>query len=170
MRSRALLAAGTGLLLACAAEETPTEPGSKPSAPSRQAAASVSNTWSLRAPRPGSGPLYETFAGTAPNSAGQSIVYVFGGTDGEGGTGVRSGAYNVSDTWTGGVATVSVFGSNGVGKIGNRLYFSGGYNDVETPGSFTNQLWAYDYTNDRLIARAPLPILGAEGVSGVISG
>jgi hypothetical protein len=75
-----------------------------------------------------------------------------------------------TDTWGGGLATVSVFGSNGVGKIGNRLYFSGGYNDVETPASFSNRLWAYDYANDRLIERASLPIFSAEGVTGVISG
>jgi Kelch motif len=167
MRSRVSFATATGLLLACA---EPTGPDTTRSAPSGQALASVSNTWSLRAPRPGSGALYQRFAGTAPNPAGQSIVYVFGGTDGEG-TGFGGSSYNVTtDIWGGGLATVSAYGSNGVGKIGNRLYFSGGYNDVETPASFTNRLWAYDYANDRLIERAPLPIFGAEGVTGVISG
>lgn len=167
MRSRPFIAATAGLLLACA-EQTSTEPDLR-SAEAEQLAAAASNTWSPRAPQ-GSGGIYERFAGTAPNPAGQSIVYVFGGTDGQG-TGFGTGAYNVStDTWAGGRATVEAYAANGVGKIGNRLYFAGGYNDVETPNSFTNLLWAYDYGRDRLIPRAPLPIFGAEGVTGVISG
>jgi Kelch motif len=167
MRSRLLLASATGVLLGCAEQ---TGPETDRNAPAGHALASISNAWSLRAPRPGSGALFETFAGIAANAAGQSIVYVFGGTDGQG-TGFGAGSYNVStDTWTGGLVTLDVFASNGVGKIGSRLYSSGGYNDVQTPGSFTNRLWAYDYANDRLIAKAPLPIFGAEGVTGVISG
>jgi Kelch motif len=169
MRSRALLAVSLGLLLACSAEQNPTEPESIVSTPWGQPAAAASNTWSLRAPWPG-GERYEAFAGTAPNPAGQSVVYVFGGTDGQG-TGFGSSSYNVStDTWMGGLASLDLFASNGVGKIGNRLYFSGGYVDVGSPNTFTNRLWAYDYANDRLIAKAPLPIFGAEGVTGVISG
>jgi hypothetical protein len=171
MRSPTLLAAGTGVLLACTAEPSPTEPDGARSAPSDRLAAAASNTWSLRAARPGSGVIFQSLAGTAPNSAGESIVYVFGGRDGEGGTGFGGSAYNVStDTWTGGRARVQVFSSNGVGKIGNRLYFAGGYNTVGTPDVSTNQLRAYDYANDRFISKAPLPIFGAEGVSGVISG
>ena len=168
MRYRTYFMCGAGFLVACSTEQTPTEPGTLSDAPATPAAA-VSNTWTLRAPRSAGG-WFETFAGTAPNAAGHSIVYVFGGTDGQG-TGLGTGAYNVStDTWTGGRVTLDVFGANGVGKIGNRLYFAGGYNDVETPGSFTNRLWAYDYANNRLIQKAPLPIFGAEGVTGVISG
>jgi hypothetical protein len=171
MRSRVSFAAPLGLvLLACSAEGIPTDPDAVRSAPSDRTVAAASNTWALRAPPPGAGAIYERFAGTAPNPAGQSIVYVFGGTDGQG-TGFGTRAYNVStDTWAGRVATVGAYAANGVGKIGNRLYLSGGYNDVETPNSFTNLAWAYDYANDRLIRRAPLPIFGAEGVTGVISG
>lgn len=168
MRTGALstLAAGV-LLLACSAERTPTEPDGLRS--SDVTTAAIANTWSLRAPRGGGG-IFETFAATAPNPSGASIVYVFGGTDGQG-TGFGTTAYNVStDSWTGGRVTVDLFGANGVGKIGNRLYFSGGYVDVGSPPTFTNRLWAYDYANDRLIAKAPLPIFGAEGVSGVIGG
>ncbi len=162
-------AVGTGLLVACTTEPVPTEPDGLQIVSSETALAS--NTWTPRAARPGAGVLYQTFAGTAPNAAGQSVVYVFGGTDDQGGTGFQSSAYNVStDTWSGGLARVSAFAANGVGKIADRLYFSGGYNEVATPGSFTNLHWAYDYANDRLIARAPLPIFGAEGVSGVING
>jgi N-acetylneuraminic acid mutarotase len=106
----------------------------------------------------------------APNSAGQSIVYTFGGTSSdEGGTGLAVRAYNVAtDSWTGRSSRVFVYSSNGVGKIGSKLYFSGGYNDHE--GSLSRQLWAYDYSSDRMIAKANLPISSAEGVTGVING
>jgi kelch-like protein 2/3 len=98
-------------------------------------------------------------------------VYVFGGRDDQGGTGFGTSAYNVStDTWTGAGGTVQAFAANGVGKIADRLYFGGGYNEEETPPSFTNLFWAYDYANGQLIPRAPLPIFGAEGVTGVIAG
>jgi hypothetical protein len=162
------LAVGTGLVMACT-DRAATEPEGLESSVSE--AALAANTWTPKAARPGSGVLYQTFAGTAPNAAGQSIVYVFGGTSDQGGTGFQSSAYNVStDTWSGGLARVGSFAANGVGKIADRLYFSGGYNEVETPESFTNRLWEYDYANDRLITKAPLPIFGTEGVSGVISG
>ena len=159
---------GTGLLAACTAEPVTTEPDGWQGAASD---AAVANAWTLRAARPAGGPIYQTFAGTAPNAAGQSVVYVFGGVDDQGGAVFGSSAYNVStDTWSGGRAAVNAFAANGVGKIADRLYFSGGYNEVESPMSFTNRLWAYDYANDVLISRAPLPIFGAEGVSGVIDG
>jgi N-acetylneuraminic acid mutarotase len=107
----------------------------------------------------------------APNSAGQPIVYRFGGTDGAGGTGFPVHAYNAAtNAWTTKVSRVGVFNSNGVGKIGSKLYFSGGYNEVETPPSFTNLFWAYDYSRDRMIRKADLPIFSAEGVTGVIDG
>jgi N-acetylneuraminic acid mutarotase len=109
-------------------------------------------------------------AGVAPNPAGQSIVYIFGGTDLEGGTGFRVQAYNAAtNAWTFKASRVSVFESNGVGRIGGRLYFSGGYNQVEIP-SFTNRVWAYRFSDDQMIRRADLPILAAEGVTGVIDG
>ena len=109
--------------------------------------------------------------GVAPTGAGQLITYTLGGTDGQGGTGFAVQAYNVAtNTWTTKASRVGVFNSNGVGRIGGRLYFSGGYNAVETPPSFTKLLWAYNYSQDRMIKKADLPIFSAEGVTGVING
>jgi N-acetylneuraminic acid mutarotase len=112
----------------------------------------------------------------ALNSAGQSIVYVFGGCDGEGLGGYCTGypisAYNVAtDTWTGGLSEVGVYAANGVGTIGGKLYFSGGY-VVHEPGGGeeTRHLWAYDPAAGRLIQRADMPRATAEGVTGVING
>ena len=58
---------------------------------------------------------------------------------------------------------------NGIGKIGNKLYFSGGYIE-DGVGEATRELWAYDYSKNLMIRKAPLPIFSAEGVSGVING
>jgi hypothetical protein len=78
----------------------------------------------------------------ALNSAGQSIVYTFGGqlpdSPGPGPAGVE--AYNVAtNTWTSTSSNVSVTRTNGVGKIGSKLYFSGGYYGDEL---YTPELYA----------------------------
>lgn len=166
-----LLSATALGILACTSEETLTQPGTAED-PASAASSLVlaSNTWTTKAPYAGQG-LFGGSAAMAPNSAGQSIVYLFGGTDGEGGTGFRVQAYNVAtNTWTTKTSRVGVFNSNGVGKIGSKLYFSGGQNGFEGVSSFTNLLWAYDYSQDRMIRKADLPIFGAEGVTGVIDG
>jgi hypothetical protein len=70
-------------LLACTSEDGPTEPevGADP-APAAPSAAAASNTWTKRASH-NFAPPFGVVAGMAPNSAGQSVVYVFGGCDGE---------------------------------------------------------------------------------------
>jgi N-acetylneuraminic acid mutarotase len=106
----------------------------------------------------------------APNSAGQSIVYTFGSVSSDdGATGGPVQAYNVStNSWRFRSARARIHHPNGVGKIGNKLYFSGGYTDGRSLPTPTAELWAYDYSHDLMIRKAPLPIFGAEGVTGVI--
>lgn len=165
-----LLSAAMALgMLACTSEENLTQPGTAGD-PASAASSLVltSNTWTTKAPYPGQG-LFGGSAAMVTNSVGQSIVYLFGGTDGAGGTGFPVHAYNVAtNTWTTKASEVGVFNSNGVAKLGSKLYFSGGYNAVESPPSFTNRLWAYDYGRDLMIRKADLPIFSAEGVTGVI--
>jgi N-acetylneuraminic acid mutarotase len=160
-------------LAACGDNVAPTQPeiGGDP-APAALSLAAGSNTWTPTAAPPFTPDIYGYHIGMAPNSAGQSIVYTFGGTSSdEGGTGIGVQAYNVAtNTWTGRSSRVFVYSSNGVGKIGNKLYFSGGANDHDATPSFSNQLWAYDYSSDRMIAKAGLPIYSAGGVTGVING
>jgi N-acetylneuraminic acid mutarotase len=162
---------GVLTLAACGENSSPTQPelGGDP-APVALSLAAAPNTWTATAAPPFTPYIYGYDLGMAPNSAGESIVYTFGGTSSdEGGTGMGVQAYNVAtNSWTGRSSRVFVFSSNGVGKIGSKLYFSGGYNDHE--GSFNRQLWAYDYSSDRMIAKANLPIYSAEGVTGVING
>jgi hypothetical protein len=158
------------VISACTSEETPTEPGSVGNpAPAAPSPALASNTWTAKPPRPGT-PLVGSSAGVTTNAAGQSVVYVFGGTDGAGGSGFPTSAYDVStNTWTGLGSDVYVFHSNGVGNIGGKLYFSGG-NDYGT-GTLTTatQVWAYDPAANLLTKKADMPKATAEGVTGVIN-
>jgi hypothetical protein len=160
-------------LAACGDNSNPADPdGAGSPAPATLSLTAATNSWARRAPPPFDQYEYGYDLGMAPNSAGQSIVYTFGGASGDdGSTGRGVQAYNVAtDTWTGKLSRVGVYYSNGVGKIGSKLYFSGGYNEVGTPPSFDRALWAYDYSSDRMIRKADLPIYSAEGVTGVISG
>jgi N-acetylneuraminic acid mutarotase len=173
MRSTTVLSACvTAALLACDSQEGPTEPGADGSLAAPPALAAAVNAWTEKGPHP-LGPVYQTSAGVAINSAGRSIVYTFGGIDDEGGTGWSVRAYNAAtDTWTGVTTEASrvfVYNTNGVGTIGGKLYFSGGY--VGKDGGVeeqSRQVWAYDPAARRLIPRADMPRATAEGVTGVI--
>jgi N-acetylneuraminic acid mutarotase len=138
------------------------------------AVASAANSWSSRAAYPGT-VTAEGFLALAPNAAGQSIVYYLGGeprTEKEAVDGKLVKAYNVAtNTWTTKSAGVEVWSTNGAGKIGSRIYFSGGVgmdDDFRHELWATGEVWAYDYTSDRMIRRAGMPIVNGAGVSGVI--
>ena len=171
VRLISLLSATMALgMVACTSEETPTQPetaGDQSIATSSFALAS--NSWTAKAPLP-DGP-FGVSAGMAVNSAGQSIVYTFGGqlpdSPGPGPAGVE--AYNVAtNTWTSRSAHVQpVTRGNGVGKIGSKLYFSGGYYGDEL---YASELDAYDYGTDRMIKKADMPKHTGDGVTGVING
>jgi hypothetical protein len=172
-----LLQPGLGLALfgifACNETTTPTQPDMAGNpGPAALALAAAPNTWTPKAPPPFDQYIYGYDLGMAPNSAGQSIVYAFGGTSSDNGfTGSAVKAYNVAtNTWTGRQSFANIFYSNGVGKIGSKLYFSGGYVNAGNLPDASRELWAYDYSNDRMIKKANLPIFSAEGVSGVING
>ena len=158
--------------VACSSDDSLTQPGT--GEPSLAAAVTAANSWSTRAAYPGN-PINDGFAAMAPNAAGQSIVYYLGGeprTEAEAVDGKPVKAYNVAtNTWTTKAAKVEVWLSNGAGKIGSRIYFSGGLSmtdEFEHELFYTDEVWAYDYTSDRMIRKAGLPIVSAEGVSGVI--
>lgn len=116
-------------------------------------------------------------AGTASNAAGQSIVYVLGGRyqqqpSDPAATSIL--AYNVStDAWTTKAARFTGAGTNGVGKIGSRLYISGGMQPSVEPGLWTevtSGLYVYDLVGDRITRKANMPVPTMGGVTGVISG
>jgi len=171
MRSITVLSVGLALaMLACTSEQTPTEPGTPGNqAPAAPALALASNTWTAKAPIPGDR-LYGLSAGVAPNSAGRSIVYVVGGHDGGPGTTFPIQAYDVAtNTWTTKAPRTYRTRLNGVGKIGSRLYFSGGF-QYGSVDEYSAELYAYDPAADRLIRKRDMPKHTAEGVTGVIGG
>jgi hypothetical protein len=116
--------------------------------------------------------------GVMPNSAGQSVVYTFGGCDvvqgGGGGhcTGTGIGIYNaVTETQTADFANeVAVWNSNGVGAIGGKLYSSGGFNTLNRDEDASSRAWAYDPAARRLTLIADMPRHTAEGVTGAFDG
>jgi Kelch motif len=159
------------MLAVAACTETPTQPetGGDPG-PAALSLATARNAWTPRAASPFDQYTGDYVLGMAPNAAGQTIVYTFGSSSSDdGATGGRVLAYNVaSNTWSTKASSTHMWLPNGVGKIGSRLYFSGGYSDSRSLPTPTRELWAYDYSHDLMIRKAPLPIYGAEGVSGVI--
>jgi hypothetical protein len=136
--------------------------------------ATVANSWSARAPRPpgATGLARLGFsAGMAPNSSGQSIVYLFGGHDQEGTySRFRVESYNVAtNSWGSSTAWLTASDMNGVGKIGNKLYFTGG-SVYEEDGRIERRTRAYQPSTQQLTQKADMPRATYYGVTGVISG
>jgi N-acetylneuraminic acid mutarotase len=150
-------------LTACGEDATqPTTPVDQTPQPSFTLA---SNTWTPKAPLP-YGPS-QVSAAIANDPTGQSILYVFGGQIDEG-TGFNVQAYNpATDTWTQKTTSISEYATNGVGKIGNKLYYSGGYQVASYPIAYP-LLYSYDFAADRLVRKADMPKATTDGVTGVI--
>jgi hypothetical protein len=165
------LALALGLLAAAACSEstTPTPPDRAgdelPAAPSL---AVGSNTWTTRAPLPEFS--FGISAAAITNSAGQSIVYALAQNGDENGIGFAVRAYNVAtNTWTTKNTIVRVARTNGIGVIGGKLYFSGGFAEFDASCCQVQFLYAYDPVTDQLTRKADMPKATAEGVTGVIS-
>jgi N-acetylneuraminic acid mutarotase len=169
------LALGSLALTACAEDRTPTQPesGAEPAAASL-AAALTPNTWTLKAAPPTYALVNGLSAGVVPDAAGQSIVYTFGGRDtGEGQCEGGILTYKIgTNTWTakGSDPGLPVYNSNGVGKIGNTLYISGGETFCGGYGHISGQFSAYDPATNTVTPKPTPPKLTSEGITGVIDG
>lgn len=149
----------------------PSRKGSANPAATAVAQALASNTWTRRAPYPGPEALGLS-AGVVPNAAGQPIVYTLGGHAREGNNGSSIQTYNVAtDQWgvVGDGAFVRVSDANGVGRIGKRLYLTGGRTYREGFEAFRATL-VYQTNTNRLFNVADMPLATADGVTGVIDG
>jgi hypothetical protein len=170
-----LLPLGALALTACAEDRSPTQPesGTEPASAAPLAAALAPNTWTLKAARPGNA-LFGISAGVMPDASGQSIVYVFGGTDGAGSFGACVGIYKIgTNTWTAKCSTeesVDVYNSNGVGRIGNTLYISGGESYIGGDNHIDGSFSAYNPATNTLTEKSFVPKVTASGVTGVIDG
>jgi Kelch motif protein len=162
----------------CSQDTTPTGPATtgdlsaaEPSHPW------LPNHWTAKAPLQVPHPdfgftgLFGVAVGVANNSRGQPILYSFGGTDGQGPGGRGIQVYNLAtNTWTVVPGEVNDFNTNGVGKIGGKLYFSGG-SSYESGDLLTSpQLSAYEPSSGRLTHLAAMPKATTDGVTGVING
>ena len=111
--------------------------------------------------------------GVVPSATGPSKAYVFGGTNGSGGSGAATRIYDVAtNTWSFPKDPfknhVVVFNTNGVGNIGDKLYFSGGYDYGSGSKEIQSTVWAFDPATETLTRKADMPLHTADGVSGVI--
>jgi N-acetylneuraminic acid mutarotase len=164
-----LLTAGVLGIVSCREDaSSPTEPKSEAVA----AAAQASNTWVSRASAPfGSLDHYFSTA-AAPNATGQWFAYTFGGRDDDEGRSLHTTRYNVqTNTWNWQDINSLVESStmNGVGKIGNKFYMTGG---AATCCSLDigvwNALWVYDIAANKQTRKADLPRATMFGQTGVI--
>jgi N-acetylneuraminic acid mutarotase len=166
-----VLALGSLALGACAEDRTPTQPesGAEPASIAPLAAALAPNTWTLKAAAIGY--ANQLSAGVVPDASGQSIVYTLGGRGEDGGCGGGIASYKIgTNTWTGKGPGVYMFSSNGVGKIGNTLYISGGESYCGGSWYIDGGFWAYDPATNTLTRKPTPPKLTADGVTGVING
>jgi N-acetylneuraminic acid mutarotase len=153
---------------------TPTQGGTVADQPLATSYVLASNTWTTKAPLPEEELYRHDLAAAVVNNAnGQSIVYVLGGAYGNvnypnPATSIL--AYDVAtNTWTRKSARFTGAASNGIGKVGNKLYISGG-TDFFNMRQTSPRLYAYDLTGDRVIRKADMPIGTSEGMTGVING
>jgi hypothetical protein len=168
-----MFALGSLALIACAEDQTPTQPesGAEPAPAAPLAAALAPNTWTLKAAPPNGWNVNQLSAGVVPDAAGQSNVYTLGGRGDDGGCGGGIASYKIgTNTWTGKGPGVEMFNSNGVGKIGSTLYISGGETYCGGYGHIDGSFWAYDPATNALTRKPTPPKLTADGVTGVIDG
>jgi N-acetylneuraminic acid mutarotase len=170
-----MFALGSLALIACAEDQTPTQPesGAEAAPAVTLAAALAPNTWTLKAAPPNWSFANGLSAGVVPDASGQSIAYTLGGRDDDGGCGAVVLTYKIgTNTWAskGFEPQVDVFNSNGVGKIGNTLYISGGESYCGGSWFIDGGFWAYDPATNTLTRKPTPPKLTADGVTGVIDG
>ena len=158
-----------GLLAILGCQDDVTSPRGPETEAAEASLAQASNTWIARAQTPRR--LSGSAVGASSNAAGEWFVHVFGGNNGDR-SNFPSQRYNVeTNTWGGGSgALVNATDLNGVGKIGNRLYFTGGRRCCGEDDLVYNKTWAYEPSTDRLFQRANLPRATTSGVTGVIAG
>jgi Kelch motif protein/galactose oxidase-like protein len=160
---------------ACNETTAPTQPATADD-PSLAGASSAltSNIWTAKAAMPEALGRQAFAVGVANNAAGRSIVYVLGGIFSDNwvnrlATSIL--AYDVvTDTWTTKAAVFGGVSTNGVGRIGSKLYISGGYDYARPDRPLVSSLFAYDLSRDRMIRKADMPRATALGVTGVING
>jgi N-acetylneuraminic acid mutarotase len=166
------------LALAAAAlscRQSPTEPVAVPATSS---ASVIGNpgTWTIRALMPQTAWRYWLAAEAITDASQHSTVYVLGGRLNQAPTDPPATsilAYDATnDRWTTKAARFTGAATNGIGRIKQTLYISGGWDMSGAPAGWTqvsSRVFAYDAAHDRLIRKADMPRATARGVTGVIN-
>lgn len=183
-RSRwfSLLPLGLYVIGACGDNALPTQPkdfqqgtpAPQPSLSSELSASATGNFWTLKAPFPAHPEALSRLGSSvasANNASGKPTLYVFGGVD-EVGHSWGNHAYDPeSDRWaTSRGLPLGTAYTNGVGKIGNKLYIAGGMLDPYYNPRVLASLFVFNPATHSMIRRADMPRPTANGVSGVIDG
>jgi len=170
------LALGTLALVACGEEPTTTQTDTtaEPAPAAPLAEALTPNTWTLKA-APGDGAFVnQASAGVMPDANGNPVVYMLGGRDDASGTGAGVLTYRIAtNTWEPHWASdpqVDAFNTNGVGRIGNLLYVSGGENFNNGFLAIVGGFLAYNPATNTFTEKAHPPKSTSQGVTGVIDG
>jgi hypothetical protein len=161
----------TLLFAACSEDTTPTEPVTTGDLSAVETSHPwIPNHWTPRAPL--KGPNGGIAGAVVNNAAGQPIFYALGGAESfSQGSGFPVQAYNLAtNVWVIRNSRVNLFRTNGAGKVGGTLYFSGGADRFDENLRLFHWLYAYDVARDRLIQKADPPKATADGVTGVING
>lgn len=163
------------VLVACG-DDTPSQPNATTPPPVQTPSFKLAhNSWSPRAVVPNAGSREGVSAGIVPKADGKPILYLIGGNYDQTQWDDIEAYDFATDTWTKkGTFPETVFSyGNGIGRIGNQLYFSGGYPSGVGGGSFgsiRNTLYAYDTRHNRVTRKADMPRHVADGITGVIQG
>ena len=167
------LVLGLGLLAlaACGESDSPTQPTTESTPVSQPLAALTSNTWTLKAPYPAVVGAKRLSAGVVNNASGQPIVYTFGAVDDEDCCAIPIARYNVAtDAWSipSREPGVFVYETNGVGQIGGKLYYTGGWDKSGSERELTAATMVYNPASNTLTRKADMPKATADGISAVI--
>ena len=162
---------------ACSETMAPTKPGTARSrSPAISSLALSSNSWTATAPMPEERWRFAAAASVLTTTAGQSVVYVLGGRYSQSPMDPPAStilSYDVTtNTWTTKAARFMGAGTNGIGKIGSKLYISGGWDftgDFSQWIDASSSLFAYDLVRDRVTRKANMPRGTAYGITGVIN-
>lgn len=177
IRALAVVVAGIAMS-GCANSDSVTSPAESPPATVPPEMAVASNSWTNRAPMPNAWRGFS--AGVMNNAVGQPLVYVLGGSlDNNFSQNRGVLIYDpATNSWTEKrIANGVVFRtrSNGIGRIGDVLYLTGGFNlsEVHDFNSGVNLMGgtiAYRPKFNTTIHASGPPRATADGVTGVIGG
>lgn len=161
--------------LALSCRQSPTEPLAVSASPSASVIG-LPSTWSIRALMPQPAWRYWLAAQAITDASQHSTVYVMGGRLNQGPTDPPATsilAYDATaDAWTTKAARFTGAATNGIGRVKQTLYISGGWDMSGAPAGWnqvSTRVFAYDAAHDRVIRKADMPRATARGVTGVIN-